>query len=190
MEQAALAPASIDLRIAQRIRSLRMERHWPLEELSNRSGVSRATLSRIENCEVSPTASVLGKICAAFGLTLSRLMVLAEEGFLPLILRESQLVWSDTATGFTRRAVSPPAAGLAGEVIEATLAPATRIAYDAPPRPGLEHHLVMLEGELTLTVEGTAHRLRAGDCLRYRLEGASLFETPCESGARYHLFLV
>ena len=67
---------SIELRIAQRIRSLRSERQWPLEELATRSGVSRASLSRIENGEVSPTAAVLCKVCAAFGLTLSRLMVL------------------------------------------------------------------------------------------------------------------
>ena len=36
--------------------------------------VSRASLSRLENAEVSPTASVLGRLCAAYGLTMSRLM--------------------------------------------------------------------------------------------------------------------
>ena len=70
------------------------------------------------------------------------------------------------------------------------LKPGTRIAYDRPPRPGLEHHLVMLDGALSLTVDGIRHRLAAGDCLRYRLHGDSLFETPANSGARYHLFMV
>ena len=190
MEQDDLFSESIERRIAQRIRSLRTERQWPLEELSSRSGVSRATLSRIENGEVSPTAAVLGRICGAFGLTLSRLMVLVEEGFAPHLPRDGQLTWSDPETGFARRAVSPPAPGLSGEVIECTLQPATRIAYDRPPRPGLEHHLVMLDGALTLTVDGIRHRLAAGDCLRYRLHGESLFETPPNSGARYHLFMV
>ena len=190
MEQDDLFSESIERRIAQRIRSLRTERQWPLEELSQRSGVSRATLSRIENGEVSPTALVLCKICGAFELTLSRLMVLVEEGFAPLLPRDGQLVWADPETGYQRRAVSPPAPGLAGEVVESTLNPGTRIAYDRPPRPGLEHHLVMLDGALTLTVDGMRHRLAAGDCLRYRLHGESLFETPANSGARYHLFMV
>jgi transcriptional regulator with XRE-family HTH domain len=70
MEQSDLTSESIERRIAQRIRSLRTERQWPLDELASRSGVSRATLSRIENGEVSPTASVLCKICGAFELTL------------------------------------------------------------------------------------------------------------------------
>ena len=190
MEQGDLFTESIERRIAQRIRSLRTERQWPLEELSHRSGVSRATLSRIENCEVSPTANVLGRICGALGLTLSRLMVLVEDGFAPHLPREGQLVWGDPETGFQRRAVSPPAPGLSGEVVEAALPPGTRIAYDRPPRPGLEHHLVMLDGALTLTVDGIRHRLSPGDCLRYRLHGESLFETPANSGARYFLFMV
>jgi transcriptional regulator with XRE-family HTH domain len=190
MEQADLFNESIDRRIAQRIKSLRTERQWSLEELSGRSGVSRASLSRVENGEVSPTASVLGKICGAFGLTLSRLMVLVEEGFPPLLPRDGQVVWTDPETGFLRRAVSPPGPGLSGEVIACSLKPGTRIAYDRPPRPGLEHHLVMVEGALTLTIDGIRHRLSPGDCLRYRLHGASQFETPGNSAARYFLFMV
>ena len=190
MEQADLFNESIERRIAQRVRSLRTERQWPLEELAARSGVSRASLSRIENGEVSPTASVLNKICGAFALTMSRLMVLVEEGFAPLLPRDGQLAWADPETGFERRAVSPPAPGLSGEVIACELKQGTRITYDRPPRPGLEHHLVMLDGAMSLTVDGIRHRLSPGDCLRYRLHGESLFETPANSGARYFLFMV
>ena len=66
MEQTAVDYSDTDTRLAQRLRQLRGERSWSLEELATKSGVSRATLSRIENHEVSPTASVLGKLCAAF----------------------------------------------------------------------------------------------------------------------------
>lgn len=180
----------IDRRIAQRLKSLRAERHWSLEELAKRSEVSRATLSRLENAEVSATASVLGKLCAAYGLTVSRLMHMAEDRFVPLLSRAAQPVWQDPETGFHRRSVSPPAQALAGEVIEGSLPPGTTISYDAPPRPGLEHHLLMLEGKLRVSVDGCDHDLMPGDCLRYQLFGASSFETTAESGARYLIFLV
>ena len=39
---------SIDQRIAGRLKSLRNERGWSLDELARLSGVSRATLSRLE----------------------------------------------------------------------------------------------------------------------------------------------
>jgi transcriptional regulator with XRE-family HTH domain len=180
---------SIDHRIALRLKGLRAERGWSLDDLAARSGVSRATLSRLENAEVSGTASVLGKLGTAYGLTISRLMHLVEEGFAPLVKRDNQPIWQDPETGFHRRSVSPPAQGLAGEVIEGTLTPGTHLAYETPPRPGLEHHLVLLEGALTLTTEGRTHQLSPGDCLRYQLFGSNAF-TAGKKGARYLIFMV
>ena len=180
----------IDLRIAQRLKSLRAERGWSLDELAGRSDVSRATLSRLENADVSPTASVLGKLAAAHGLTISRLMHLVEDDFAPLIRRDAQLVWSDPSIGFERRSISPPAQTLSAEVLECTIEPGTRITYEAPPRRGLEHHLVLIEGRLDITVDGQSHALQPGDCLRYQLFGASAFATPADRGAKYILVVV
>lgn len=182
--------SSTDRRIAQRLKSLRAERGWSLDELAKLSNVSRATLSRLENAEVSPTASVLGKLCAAYGLTMSRLMRMVEDEFVPLVARAAQPVWTDPSAGFRRRSVSPPAHALAGEVIECELDSATRISYDSSPRPGLEHHLHLVDGQLEVTVEGLAYRLEPGDCLRYQLFGASAFATPADSGARYFVFIM
>ncbi len=181
---------STDLRIAQRLRSLRTERGWSLDELARLSGVSRATLSRLENAEVSPTANALGKLCAAYGLTMSRLMRMVEDDFAPLVARAAQAVWTDPSAGFRRRSVSPPAHALAGELIECELDPATHIAYDSSPRPGLEHHLLLVDGELEVVADGHAWQLRPGDCLRYQLAGASAFTTPAHCGARYVVFIV
>jgi transcriptional regulator with XRE-family HTH domain len=181
---------AIDRRIGARLKALRSGRGWSLDELSRRSRVSRATLSRLENGEVSATASVLGRIAATFGLTISRLMHMVEDRYTPVIRRGVQAVWSDPASGFLRRTVSPPARDLAGEVLECTLAASTRIAYDDPPRPGLEHHLLLLEGRLQLTLGTDSHQLEPGDCLRYRLFGPSVFATPARTKARYLLFIV
>jgi transcriptional regulator with XRE-family HTH domain len=185
-----VSDGSIDQRIAHRLRALRGERGWSLDQLAGRSAVSRATLSRIENAEVSPTASVLGKLCAAYGLPMSRLMYMVEDDFAALVPHGAQSVWRDRQIGFRRRSVSPPAHRLAGEVVEGELQPGVRITYDAPPRRGLEHHLLLLEGRLQVTVGGQAHELRPGDCLRYQLFGPSAFATPPDAAARYLLFLV
>lgn len=181
---------SLDGQIAARLRTLRAERNWSLDELARRSGVSRATLSRLENAEVSPTAAVLGRLCAAYGLAMSRLMRMVEEAFEPVVRRDAQWVWRDNGADFERRSVSPPNAALSGEVIECRLGPGVTVGYPAPSKPGLEHHLVMLEGRLDLVVGGVKRELGAGDCLRYLLDGATEFMTPETSGARYMLFLV
>ncbi|OSQ42651.1 XRE family transcriptional regulator [Thalassospira alkalitolerans] len=180
----------IDQRIADRLADLRAEKGWSLDELARRCDVSRASLSRLENAEVSPTANVLGKLCAAYGLTLSRLMQMVEDEFSPAIFRDIQREWVDPETGYKRRSVSPPARGLAGEVLDCEIPPGTRIEYAASPRQGLEHHLVMLAGELRVTVDDEIYDLEPGDCLRYQLCGPNCFETPAECGAHYHLFIV
>ncbi len=179
----------IDRRIGERLRALRVERGWSLDDLTRQSGVSRSTLSRLENAEVSATAGVLGRLCAAHGLPMSRLMHLVEQTPAPLVRRDEQPLWRDPEAAFERRSVSPPAAALAGEVLECTLGPAVHLTYDRPPRPGLEHHLVLLDGRLAVSVDDRDHALQPGDCLRYRLDGATAFRTPAATGARYLLFL-
>src|SRR5579883_1115405 len=102
MENTDVNTASLDPLIARRLKALRTERGWSLDELAKRSGVSRATLSRLENAEVSPTTSMLGKLCASYGLTMSRLMCMVEDDFVPLVRRGMQAVWTDATVGFRR----------------------------------------------------------------------------------------
>lgn len=183
------APDEIETRLGQRLKALRQARGWSLDALAAVSGVSRATLSRLENAEASATTSMLAKLCAAHGVTLSHLILQVESAGPALIRAADQPIWRDPETGFERRALSPPTPELQGEAIEGRLPAGRTIRYDAPSRPGIEHHLIMLEGALSLTLDTTVHALRAGDCVRYRLTGASRFETPPEQGARYHLFM-
>jgi transcriptional regulator with XRE-family HTH domain len=190
MENSVVDHPALDRQIAQRLKSLRAERDWSLDELARRSGVSRATLSRLENAEVSPTASVLGRLCAAYGLTMSRLMHMVEGDFAPLVPREAQAEWTDRSVGFRRRSVSPPSQTLAAEVLECEIEPGMRIAYDSAPRPGLEHHLLLLEGQLEVAVGGQTYDLKPGDCLRYQLFGPSSFSTGKRRAAKYVLFMV
>lgn len=183
-------PDILSQRLSERLRELRQQRGWSLDQLAARSGLSRASLSRLEKADVSPTAENLGRLCTAYGLPMSRLMMMIEDTFVPRVPVERQTEWTDPETGFVRRSVSPPAMGLAGEVIECHLPPGTRVSYDGPPKPGQEHHVILLDGAMSLTVDAVRHDLTAGDCLRYHLSGPSVFETTPSRGVRYMLVLI
>jgi transcriptional regulator with XRE-family HTH domain len=167
-----------------------MGREWTLDDLADRAGVSRATLSRIEKGEVSPTTEVLSRIAAAHGLAMSRLLMMVEEGVVAHVPLDAQPLWLDGETGFSRRMVSPPHPALSAEILECRLAPGAQVHYDLGPALGKEHHLVLLDGGLTMDIGGTTHRLAVGDCLRYRLEGPNTFRADPEQGVRYLLVLV
>jgi transcriptional regulator with XRE-family HTH domain len=187
--QLASAGNSIEYRIANRLADLRAEQGWTLETLAKRTGISRATLSRLERCELSPSAAMLATLCGQYGWTLSRLMVEAEQTTPSVITAEEQVTWRDPDTGYIRRVVSPPHPKLRGELIEVTLPAGASVSYDSSYLPGLEHHLWMIEGALSIELGATVLRLQKGDCARYVLGGSSKFQCG-RHHARYVIALV
>ncbi|OON40943.1 transcriptional regulator [Izhakiella australiensis] len=181
-------PASTtEARLAQRLVALRQERGWSLETLAEASAISRASLSRIERGETSPTATLLNQLCRVYGMTMSRLLSEVEMPAAVHLSRARQPVWQDKASGFTRRNLSPPAADFRAELVEGQLRGGARIEYDRPPMAGIEQHIWMLDGVLLLSVEQQQWRLQAGDSLRFHLQGRSVFHAPEAEGAHYLL---
>src|SRR6202012_5424406 len=101
--------AAIDLTqaISSRVKTEREARNWSLSELAERSGVSKAMISKIERGEASPTATLLGRLSGAFGLTMSTLLARAERAGGRLSRAAEQPRWQDPATGYIRQQVSP-----------------------------------------------------------------------------------
>lgn len=169
-------------KLAHHLRGLRETRNLTLVRLAQRSGISRASLSRIENAETSPTAETLGRLAAVYALPISQLLSPLEQDFQPVLKRGDQATWHDPAHDFQRRSVSPPNGQLSVELIEGTLGKGQRIEYAAPAIPGQEHHVYVLSGQIEITIDETTHSLSAGDCLRYVLFGSTAFkttDTPC-----------
>ena len=99
----------ITLKIAARIRGERTARRWSLDDLAERSQVSKAMISKIERAEASPTAALLGRLSGAYGITLSALLAESEIRIRGPVRRADQAVWRDPATGYVRRQVSASA---------------------------------------------------------------------------------
>lgn len=189
-EERAPGFSSVDLRIARRLAALRAEHGWSLETLADRTGISRASLSRLERGELSPTATMLGTLCAQYRWTLSRLMAEAEQGPPSVVRAKEQVTWKDPASGYVRRIVSPPHPQLKGEMVEVIIPAGASVSYDASPVPGMEHHLWMLDGVVDIEIEGAALRVEKGDCARYALSGPARYECRGKRPARYVIALV
>ena len=180
----------VDTRLATRLARLRADRGWSLADLAARTAISRSTLSRLERGDISPTATVLGRLAAAYERTASRLLAEVESQPWQPVRAADQAVLRDEAAGFVRRSVSPPHGSLRGEVVEALLRPGADISYEHPPVAGMEQHLWMLAGSLEFTAEDESYVLLAGDCLRLRLFGRSRLRCLSPEPVRYALFVV
>jgi transcriptional regulator with XRE-family HTH domain len=160
----------VEERIARRLKARREELALTLDALAERAQVSRAMISRIERRESSPTAAVLGRLCAGLGITLSNLMAGIEGTTSALLKARDQPAWRDPASGFQRRALTPAATGSPVEIVHGTLPPGARIEYPALSPPTYDQHLVGLTGTLTFASGTTPYRVSAGDCLHCALD--------------------
>lgn len=179
--------SAFEHQLAERLAMLRLAAGWSLDELATRSGVSRATLSRLERAETSPTATLLSRLARAHGLPLSRLLADAEALPVRLLRAAEQPRWHDQTSGFERLMRCPPLAGFATEVIEARLAPGAELVYEEPTVARLEHHLCLLDGGISLALQGQVYTLAAGDSISFRAVGRSVFANPGAEPARYLL---
>jgi len=194
MMSTIITPTRTEAHLAQRLRLERENRGWTLAELAARSGVSRAMVSKIERGEASPTAALLGRLSAAFNLTLSQLFARMEEQpkqTSGLVARAAdQTVWRDPETGFIRRSLSPPDFGHPGraplELVWGELPPGASISYLAASRAFIaDQQLVVISGTLSITLGATVHTLDAGDCLWFGPPTDVTFHNPAEARCRY-----
>ncbi len=59
--------------LAERVRALRKEREWTLEQAAKQAGLARSTLSKIENGQMSPTYEALKKLAVGLGISVPQL---------------------------------------------------------------------------------------------------------------------
>ncbi|MBI0434731.1 XRE family transcriptional regulator [Roseomonas sp. KE0001] len=185
-------PADAASLLAQRLKAEREARGWSLAELAERSGVSKAMISKIERDEVSPTAALLGRLSGAFGLSLSQLLARVEHGAGQLLPAAAQPLWSDPETGFTRRAVTPaggPPTPL--ELVEGVLPPGRSVDYPAAAFAFIQdQQILLLEGRLDFTQGASRHEMHPGDCLRLGPPAPCRFHNPGTAACRYLVALL
>lgn len=154
-------------------------RGWSLADLSDRAGVSKGTVSKIERGEVSPTAVILVRLASAFDLTLAGLLLRAEGEGERLSRAADQPVWRDPETGYVRKQVfSRPDHPI--EVVQVELPPGRRVVLPASSYAHIRQAVWVLAGELVLLEAGERHVLGAGDCLGFGQPSEVTFanETP------------
>jgi transcriptional regulator with XRE-family HTH domain len=155
-------------RIARRLRLERDARAWSLADLAKRASVSKATISKIEREEMSPTAVILVRLAGAFDLTLAGLLLRAEDnGERERLWRAiDQPVWRDPDTGYLRRQVfSRPDHPL--EMIQVELPPGQRVVLPASSYAHIRQAVWVHQGDLVILEGGERQELGTGDCLGF-----------------------
>ncbi len=155
--------------LAQRIRSLRLERRLTLEEVASRTGQTRSWLSKVENFRVTPSLPALGKIAEVLGVSLSDLVAGLDEKPKLIVVRKDErkvvqrnpskkntTVYESLAHKRANRGMDPFFL-----TIPAGVAREQALGHEG------EEFLMVQSGTVDFEYDGEIHSLQAGDSLYF-----------------------
>src|ERR671917_2867906 len=178
------------LQLGARVKELRKRRGMTLEALAERSGVSRAMLSKLERGEKNPTLVVTARIAEGFGVTLSELLGTEERREIIVVPRERRMVMRDPETGFERQLLSPSFGGRAVEFIR-NIVPYESTSGEFPPhRRGVDEYVAVEKGRLRAIIGGEEYLLEEGDALYFEADVSHRFDNVGDGECSYYLVIV
>lgn len=151
--------------IGLRIRELRQGRGMTLQVLAATTDLSPSMLSLVERGRASPSIGSLVVIASALGVTMSDLIVCEPTSDEKLVVRASDQRAVETAQNVVRRLLREDRArGVSVAINE--YEPHTGNAENPVTHDGFEYGYI-LEGKLTVEVDGVSYQLEAGDLIAY-----------------------
>lgn len=178
--------------LGPRLHTIRKARGLTLDELSERSGISKSMLSQIERGQTNPTFGTLWNITQSLGLELSELV---EAGVRKAGAAIERLAGNLTPTiaskdgGCLLRILSPPGTAGLMEWYELTVEPG-RALESEPHGLGAMEHLTCLAGRLQVRSAEAEQELAAGDTARYRGDVPHAIANPGKQPARALLVVI
>jgi len=176
--------------VSDRVKSLRRQRGWSLEQLSAASGVSRSMLSQIERNQANPTLAVTCKIAQAFAMSLAEFV---EQ---PGASSGIQVIRADDPAHLYRsdadcevRTLSPLHLEKDVELYQLRLKTGGALR-SAPHFQGTREFLTVEQGRVRVTSQQDQIELSRGDSASYRADVPHVIENLGKGDATVFLVVI
>ena len=160
--------------LGKHLQQLRKERDLTLEQLAQKSGVSRSMLSQIERGQANPTFGTLWNLSHALGLEMSELVEEIETNHpsdhkIEHVSAENTPCIRNPHNGCTLRILSPSSLIEQFEWYELEIRP-NGILDSQPHIQGCHEHLTVLSGVASVRCGDKTLHLDTGETARYRAD--------------------
>jgi transcriptional regulator with XRE-family HTH domain len=169
--------------IGGRVRQSRTERGWTLNQLAERSGVSRRMLVNIEQGSANPSIATLLRVSDALGIGLP-ILVDVDRSVALRVTRSGQapVLWRG-ASGGSAVLVAGTGPPDVVELWDWTLGPGD-VHQSEPHSAGTRELLLVLAGQLQLRVGQATQRLGPGDSAAFRSDISHSYANPSPPDGR------
>ncbi len=171
-------PDEVNAAVGRNVRAGRTRLAWTLEELAARSGVSKGMLHQVEQARTNPSIATICRLADALGVSVASLVEAPE-------VPSARVVRADQAI--------PLWSGAPGSSHRLLVGSGTREQvelWDARHPSGTRELLLVIDGELTMEVDGVPHRVGAGDAIAFVADCAHAYRNAGEAPVRFAMAVV
>ena len=189
MVPGAMSEAVATEKLGARVRELRRERGLTLQGLAEKSGVSRAMISKLERGEKNPTLVIAARLAEGLEVTLSQLAGMEERREVIVVPKDCRMTMRDPKTGFERQLLSPSFARGGLEFVRNVIPESSTSGEFPPHKKGAEEYIVVERGRMLAILGGEEHFLEEGDSLYFEADVAHRFDNAGEGECSYYLVI-
>lgn len=176
--------------LSVRVKQMRQERAWSLDQLATASGVSKSMLSQIERNQANPTLAVTCKIAQAFNMSLAEFVEMPSASSAIRVIRaddREHLYRSDDSVEI--RTLSPINLEKDVEFYQVRLKSGGALRSQ-PHYQGTREFLTVEQGRIRVESAGDSAELNKGDSTTYRADVAHAIENLGKGDATVFLVVI
>ena len=183
-------PDDVNAAVGRNVRGHRTRLAWTLEDLAARAGVSKGMLLQVEQARTNPSVATICRLATALGVSVASL-VEAPEGPSVRVVRadEGVTLWTGGNKDSAARLMVGSGTSQQVELWDVRMVPGDGFSSEGHPT-GTRELLLVIEGELTLELDGTPHLVGAGDAIAFVADRPHAYRNRGDALLRYSLSVI
>jgi transcriptional regulator with XRE-family HTH domain len=182
-------PEEVNAAVGRNVRAGRTRLAWSLEELAARSGVSKGMLHQVEQARTNPSIATICRLADALGVTVASLVEAPEVPSARVVRADQAIQLWNGKPGSSHRLLVGSGTREQVELWDARLAPGDGYQGEAHPS-GTRELLLVIEGELTMEVDGVPHLVGPGDAIAFVADCAHAYRNAGDTPVRFTMAVV
>lgn len=160
-------PDDVNAAVGRNVRNHRTRLAWTLDDLAARSGVSKGMLSQVEQARTNPSVATICRLATALGVSVATLVEAPEMPSARVVRAdEAVTLWAGSREGSAARLLVGSGTSQQVELWDVRMQPGDGYASEAHPS-GTRELLMVIDGELTLELDGIPHQVCDGDAIAF-----------------------
>jgi transcriptional regulator with XRE-family HTH domain len=189
-EDAVPEPQDVNAAVGRNVRTQRTSLAWTLDDLAARSGVSKGMLSQVEQARTNPSVATICRLATALGVSIASLVEAPEVPSARVVRAEEAVtLWTGGELGSSARLLVGSGTSQQVELWDVRMVPGDGYASEGHPS-GTRELLLVIDGELTLELDGDPHQVGAGDAIAFVADRPHAYRNRGTSPLRYSLSVI